>query len=74
MNVRDEIGITNKFVLNWLDMLYFLLQGLPADGTMDAVIGYMLGTLILYCVYSIQCYTSPCLYHIRTILLTRIHT
>jgi len=34
---RDELGITNKFVLNWLDMLCFLLQGLPADGTLNAV-------------------------------------
>lgn len=40
--IRDEIKITNKFVLNWLDMLCFLLQGLPADGTMNAVIAYML--------------------------------
>jgi hypothetical protein len=35
--VRDQLGITNKFVLNWLDMLCFLLQGLPADGTLNAV-------------------------------------
>lgn len=34
--------ITNKFVRNWLDMLCFLLQGLPAEGTMNAVIAYML--------------------------------
>ena len=35
--VRDQLGITNRFVLNWLDMLCFLLQGLPADGTLNAV-------------------------------------
>ncbi|KAJ1410256.1 hypothetical protein B484DRAFT_455907 [Ochromonadaceae sp. CCMP2298] len=40
--IRDELGITNKFVLNWLDMLCFLLQGLPAEGTLNAVIAYML--------------------------------
>lgn len=35
--IRDELNITNKFVLNWLDMLCFLLQGLPANGTLNAV-------------------------------------
>lgn len=40
--IRDELQIRNKFVLHWLDMLCFLLQGLPADGTMNAVIAYML--------------------------------
>ena len=40
--IRDQLGITNRFVLNWLDMLCFLLQGLPADGTLNAVIAYML--------------------------------
>lgn len=40
--LRDSLGLRNKFVLNWLDMLCFLLQGLPADGTMSAVIGYMM--------------------------------
>ena len=28
-------------MLNWLDMLCFLLQGLPVEGTMNAVIAYM---------------------------------
>ena len=28
--------IENQFVLNWLNMLCFLLQGLPSDGTMSA--------------------------------------
>jgi phytoene dehydrogenase-like protein len=41
VNASDE-PIRNKFVLNWLDMLCFLLQGLPAEGTMSAVIAYML--------------------------------
>ena len=40
--IRDELQLKNKFVLNWLDMLCFLLQGLPVDGTMNAVIAYML--------------------------------
>lgn len=40
--IMDEIELKNEFVINWLDMLCFLLQGLPASGTMNAVIGYML--------------------------------
>lgn len=38
----SEDPIKNKFVLNWLNMLCFLLQGLPSEGTMSAVIAYML--------------------------------
>ena len=40
--IMDELKIENKFVKNWLDMLCFLLQGLPAGGTMNAVMAYML--------------------------------
>jgi phytoene dehydrogenase-like protein len=40
--IVDELQRQNKFVKNWLDMLCFLLQGLPAGGTMNAVIAYML--------------------------------
>ena len=35
------MNIKNKFVKNWLDMLCFLLQGLPSRGTMNAVMAYM---------------------------------
>mmetsp|Transcript_8314 Transcript_8314/g.10526 ORF Transcript_8314/g.10526 Transcript_8314/m.10526 type:complete len:596 (+) Transcript_8314:90-1877(+) len=41
-NIMDEMDIKNDFVKNWLDMLCFLLQGLPAAGTMNAVMAYML--------------------------------
>lgn len=41
-NIMEEMKIQNKFVKNWLDMLCFLLQGLPAAGTMNAVMAYML--------------------------------
>ncbi|KAL7578911.1 hypothetical protein ACA910_006886 [Epithemia clementina (nom. ined.)] len=40
--ILEELNITNDFVKNWLDMLCLLLQGLPASGTMNAVIAYML--------------------------------
>jgi phytoene dehydrogenase-like protein len=40
--IMEEMKIENKFVKNWLDMLCFLLQGLPAGGTMNAVMAYML--------------------------------
>lgn len=33
--VMDEMEIKNDFVKNWLDMLCFLLQGLPAAGTVS---------------------------------------
>lgn len=42
VKIMDEMALTNKFVINWLDMLCFLLQGLPAAGTMNAVMAYML--------------------------------
>ena len=38
----SEEPIENQFVLNWLNMLCFLLQGLPSDGTMTATISYMM--------------------------------
>ena len=40
--IVQELQLKNPFVKNWLDMLCFLLQGLPAAGTMNAVIAYML--------------------------------
>jgi phytoene dehydrogenase-like protein len=40
--IMEEMDIKNEFVKNWLDMLCFLLQGLPAAGTMNAVMAYML--------------------------------
>jgi phytoene dehydrogenase-like protein len=40
--IMEEMNIQSDFVRNWLDMLCFLLQGLPASGTMNAVIAYML--------------------------------
>ena len=33
--------ITDPFVLNWLDLLCFLLSGLPADGTIAAEVAFM---------------------------------
>lgn len=40
--IMEEMQLKDKFVKNWLDMLCFLLQGLPASGTMNAVMAYML--------------------------------
>jgi phytoene dehydrogenase-like protein len=31
----------NRFIRNWLDMLSFLLSGLPADGTITAEVAFM---------------------------------
>lgn len=41
-SIMKELDIKNEFVINWLDMLCFLLQGLPASGTMNAVMAYMM--------------------------------
>jgi len=41
-DVLKETNITDEFVINWLDMLSFLLQGLPASGTLNTVMAYML--------------------------------
>eukprot|EP00667_Euglena_gracilis_P001722 EG_transcript_1721 len=38
----DEENITNEFIRNWLDLLCFLLQGLPAKGCLNAVMSYMM--------------------------------
>ncbi|KAJ7299154.1 hypothetical protein O6H91_Y294300 [Diphasiastrum complanatum] len=37
----DSIGIKDKFLRNWLDLLPFLLSGLKADGTLAAEVVYM---------------------------------
>ena len=36
-----EGQITDSFVLNWLDLLCFLLSGLPANGTIAAEVAFM---------------------------------
>jgi phytoene dehydrogenase-like protein len=40
--IMEELNIQDAFVKNWLDMLCFLLQGLPASGTLNTVMAYML--------------------------------
>lgn len=30
----EEVGVTDPFLLNWLSLLCFLLQGMPPSGTM----------------------------------------
>jgi phytoene dehydrogenase-like protein len=40
--IMEELDIKDSFVKNWLDMLCFLLQGLPASGTLNTVMAYML--------------------------------
>lgn len=37
----DDLGLKNEFLRNYLDMLAFLLQGLPADQTLKVVMAYM---------------------------------
>ena len=37
----DDGGITDPFIRNYLDLLCFLLSGLPADGTIAAEVAFM---------------------------------
>lgn len=37
----DEYGVKDPFLRNYLDLIAFLLQGLPADQTLTAVMAYM---------------------------------
>ncbi|CAM9504794.1 unnamed protein product [Ectocarpus sp. 12 AP-2014] len=41
-DVLEKLNVTDPFVKNWLNLLCFLLQGLPSDGTMTAVMAYMI--------------------------------
>lgn len=41
MQVLDEAGVRDPFIKNWLDLLCFLLSGLPADGTIAAAVAFM---------------------------------
>nr|ATQ36019.1 prolycopene isomerase [Proteomonas sulcata] len=40
-NVLNKLDIKTEFIKNWLDMLCFLLSGLPADGTIAAEVAFM---------------------------------
>uniref|UniRef100_A0A7S1J6J5 TLDc domain-containing protein n=1 Tax=Eutreptiella gymnastica TaxID=73025 RepID=A0A7S1J6J5_9EUGL len=42
VDLLEEENITNQFIRNWLDLLCFLLQGLPAQGCLNAVMSYMM--------------------------------
>jgi len=37
----EKLGVTDPFLKNYLDLIAFLLQGLPADQTLTAVMAYM---------------------------------
>nr|ATQ36026.1 prolycopene isomerase-like3 [Scytosiphon lomentaria] len=41
-DVLKKLNVTDPFVTNWLNLLCFLLQGLPSDGTTTAVMSYMI--------------------------------
>lgn len=40
--VLKKLDITDAFVCNWLNLLCFLLQGMPSSGTTTAVMAYMI--------------------------------
>ena len=41
-SLSGDQGITDPFLKNYLNLLCFLLQGLPAEGTISAVMAYMI--------------------------------
>ena len=41
-DVLEKVKVTDPFIKNWLNLLCFLLQGLPSDGTTTAVMAYMI--------------------------------
>lgn len=41
LQVLDGAGIKDPFIRNWLDLLSFLLSGLPADATIAAEVAFM---------------------------------
>lgn len=41
-DVLKKLNVTDPFVTNWLNLLCFLLQGLPSSGTLTAVMAYMI--------------------------------
>jgi hypothetical protein len=41
VQVLDGADIRDPFVRNWLDLLSFLLSGLPANGTIAAEVAFM---------------------------------
>jgi hypothetical protein len=41
LQVLDSANIRDPFIRNWLDLLSFLLSGLPASGTIAAEVAFM---------------------------------
>jgi len=42
-SIIDNANVNDTFIKNWLDVLCFCLSGLPADGTITAEMGMMMG-------------------------------
>ncbi|KAH7623714.1 hypothetical protein Ndes2526B_g00945 [Nannochloris sp. 'desiccata'] len=40
--VMDSAGVSDKFLRNYIDLLCFLLSGLPAEGTITAEVAFMM--------------------------------
>jgi hypothetical protein len=38
--------VSDSFIRNWLDLLSFLLSGLPANGTIAAEVAFMVGAAV----------------------------
>merc|ERR1719265_2724417 len=41
----DDVGVTDPFITNWMNMFAFLLQGLPSYGAPTSMMAYMMGDM-----------------------------
>lgn len=53
----DEVPVRDPFIRNWLDLLCFMLSGLPANGTIAAEVAFMFNE----CTHLTRCHTRAAL-------------
>ena len=41
IQVMEGVPVSDPFIRRWMDLLCFLLSGLPADGTVAAEVAFM---------------------------------
>jgi hypothetical protein len=52
LQILDGV-VSDSFIRNWLDLLSFLLSGLPANGTIAAEVAFMVSTM--HQAHTLQC-------------------
>lgn len=67
----DALGVKSPFLKNYLDLLAFLLQGLPADQTLTAVMAYMASSdnlLVFSILLEVSLYRLIILFYLLSLL------